>query len=266
MRRFYAEEVMAVAGIDDARLLEAFATVRREDFLGPGPWRIVRFGDGAAREYRVTPDDDPKHILHNVVVAIDPARQLNNGQPSSLAMWIHSLRIAPGDSVLHIGCGVGYYTAIIAQLAARVVGIEYDGELAARAKKNVPGAEIHQGDGSDTHGVYDAIFVNAGATHPRAEWLAALKPGGRLVVPITLAIPGQPFAAGLMLEICGEEARFTTPVQIYDCAGARDAKLEPLLKPVLFGGKWREVRRLRRDAHDAGDACVLHAAGFCLAK
>jgi protein-L-isoaspartate(D-aspartate) O-methyltransferase len=286
-RRFYAEEVLAVAGIDSPRLLEAFVRVPREHFLGPGPWDIVRFGEGGKSEYRRTPDADPAHLLHNVVVAIDPARQLNNGQPSALASWIHSLAIEPGDAVLHVGCGVGYYTAVMAELARETTGIEIDPGLADRARANVSAkARVFQGDGAETHGSYDAIFVNAGATHPRAEWLEALRPGGRLVVPITIPIPGAALGAGLsagmMLEIGGEgfagdgrsanarsiakTARFTTPVQIYDCAGARDPSLEPVLRQVLFAGKWREVRKLRRDAHDPSPDCIVHMASSCLSK
>jgi protein-L-isoaspartate(D-aspartate) O-methyltransferase len=268
-RRFYAEEVLAVAGVDSPRLLEAFARVRREDFLGPGPWDIVRFGEGAKKEYRRTPDADPAHLLHNVVVAIDPQRQLNNGQPSALASWVDSLAIGPKDAVLHVGCGVGYYTAVIAELAAETTGIEIDPGLAERARTNLAGkARVFQGDGGETHGTYDAIFVNAGATHPRAEWLDSLRPGGRLVLPITIPIPGSALGAGLsagiMLEICGEAARFTTPVQIYDCAGARDPSLEPVLRAVLFAGKWREVRRLRRDQHEPAPGCIVHTAHACL--
>jgi protein-L-isoaspartate(D-aspartate) O-methyltransferase len=71
------------------------------------PWDVVVFGDGGARAYRRTPDADPAHLCHNVVVAIDPARNLNNGQPSALATWIAALggaaaafsQRAPGASV-----------------------------------------------------------------------------------------------------------------------------------------------------------------------
>ena len=45
VRRAYAKQVMAAAGVEDARVEAAFAAVRREDFLGPGPWQIGRWGD-----------------------------------------------------------------------------------------------------------------------------------------------------------------------------------------------------------------------------
>ena len=41
VRRAYAKEIVATAGIPDARVQTAFAEVRREDFLGPGPWLVI---------------------------------------------------------------------------------------------------------------------------------------------------------------------------------------------------------------------------------
>jgi len=271
-RRFYAEEVAAVAGVDSERLIEAFARVPREDFLGPGPWEIVLLGEGNPA-YRWTPDADPRRVNHNVVVAIDSSRNLNNGHPSSLAAWIDRLQIGPDDSVLHVGAGTGYYTAILAGLAAKVVGIEVDPQLASRARSNLvrwPNVSLHEGDGSVTHGTFDAIFVNAGATHPRPERLDALRPGGRLLLPITVTVPQAPLKVantnpGMMLLVRDGEARFTGPVHIYDCAGARDASLEPALRKALFAGGWKQVRRLRRDPHQPGPGCVVHGAEFCLA-
>lgn len=55
----------------------------------------MRFGIGGEPEYWTTADADPRHLQHNMVVAIDPARALDNGQPSLLALWIHSLRLQP---------------------------------------------------------------------------------------------------------------------------------------------------------------------------
>src|SRR5205085_9128300 len=125
VRRFFAEEVRAVADVQNGALAEAFARVRREDYLGAGPWQIAtpdswqaitQSGSASAGGgYRTTPDADPRHLYHNVVVAIDAARRLNNGQPGSLAMWLDALELRRGERVVHVGCGVGYYTAIMAE-------------------------------------------------------------------------------------------------------------------------------------------------------
>ncbi len=90
--------------------------------------------------------------------------------------------------------GVGYYTAIMAELvgpSGRVTGIEFDPELAARAKANFagrPNVEILAGDGATVpFDPADVIYVNAGATRPAPAWLDRLKEGGRLVLPLTTA-------------------------------------------------------------------------------
>ena len=60
--------------------------------------------------YRVTTDADPRRLYHNVLVAIDPARKLNNGQPTAVITWLDALDPRPGDRVVHVGAGVGYYS------------------------------------------------------------------------------------------------------------------------------------------------------------
>lgn len=261
-RRFFAEEVAAVAGIESERIVAAFAAVRREDFLGTGPWDVVVFGDGGTPSYRKTRDADPAGILHNVVVAIDPARNLNNGQPSALANWMNLLEVTPGDSVLHVGAGVGYYSAILAELTGpdgRVTAIEIDPVLAARAQSNLvpwPHARVFAGDGRDTHGTHDAILINAGATLPRREWLDALKPGGRLVVPLTVAVPGGLHGAGLMLRVQDGSARFTLPVQILRLRG----------RPRFAAGARPEDRAVRgtlEGREETAARCACAGIGVC---
>ena len=75
IRRAYAKQVAAAAGAGDPRIEAAFAAVAREDFLGPGPWQIVRWGDG----YRASPDADPVYLYTDDVIGIVPERNLNNG-------------------------------------------------------------------------------------------------------------------------------------------------------------------------------------------
>src|SRR5205823_2218183 len=96
-RRFFAEEIEACVGLKTPALVEAFATIPRERFLPPGPWvtRSDFLPDMAARPQR-TPDADPRRVYHNVVLAIDPSRQLFNGQPGTLGAWIDALGPRPG--------------------------------------------------------------------------------------------------------------------------------------------------------------------------
>jgi protein-L-isoaspartate(D-aspartate) O-methyltransferase len=92
------------------------------------------------RESSYVTVDDPRDLYHNVVVALDRAKDINNGQPSALATWIDTLALQPGDRAFHLGCGVGYYTAIIAEVvgpSGSVVALELQSDLAARAKENL---------------------------------------------------------------------------------------------------------------------------------
>ena len=107
IRRFYAEEIAMLGGVESPAILEAFATVPRERFLGPGPWNLCLSDTGQSFKYRQTPDDHPRHVYHNVPIAIDEARILNNGQPSLLATWMQWLDLTPGARIVHIGSGTG---------------------------------------------------------------------------------------------------------------------------------------------------------------
>jgi len=74
MRRFYAS--LVAHGAPDPRILDAFATIRRGDFMGPGPWKI-RVDDG----YLDTDTDDPIVLHQDVLVALSADRGIHNGQP-----------------------------------------------------------------------------------------------------------------------------------------------------------------------------------------
>ena len=275
-RREFAEKIRAMAGVGSALLVEALAAVRREDFMGAGPWQIIRLAE-LGRGYEWTPDDDPRHLYDNVLVALDAGRGLNNGEPAALLRWLDVLALAPGERMLHIGCGVGYYTAIAAAAVpgGSVVGIELDPRLAELARRNLartPNATVMPGDGSAlaTAGPFDAIFVNAGATEPLRGWLDALAPGGRLLVPLTASLPRAGFGLGHMLLVTKEAdafaARFVSPVGVFDCAGARTPEGERLLRAAYERGDPGRVRSLRGAAHEPTPQCWLHAERFCLSE
>ena len=114
-RRWFAEELRFVALVNSAEVVEAFATVPRERFLGPGPLRILSLWN--MRDYWTPPVASPTAAYHDVIIAYDEKRYLNNGQPSLWAFVFDKLNVVPGDRVLHLGCGMGYYTAVLAELA-----------------------------------------------------------------------------------------------------------------------------------------------------
>jgi protein-L-isoaspartate(D-aspartate) O-methyltransferase len=217
-------------------------------------------------------------VYHNYSIAIDASRQLFNGTPALIARLIDVLALQPGSRVLHIGAGLGYYSALIAQIvtaSGRLVAIEVDGELAAEARRNLaayPWVDVRHGDGSETFGTaYDAILVNAGVTHPQQAWLDAMAPGGRLLFPITATMPQMgPIGKGVIVLITkgadtgSFEARAVTFVAIYSAIGLRDAAGDGLVAAALQRAPFPRLKRLRLDPHAAGAGCWLHAATFCL--
>ena len=198
-RRFYAEEIEAVAKLRSPLLVTALAEVPREDFLGTGPWTVLAdadFSGLSAPRTRETPDTDPARVYHNIAIALDPSRQLFNGQPGTLASWIDTLALSSGSRVLHVGAGTGYYTAVMAHCvgeSGRVLAYEADAQLAARARAAltpIPWVTVVSEARVDRFDeAFDAILVNAGVTHPLDAWLDALAPGGRMILPMTATMP-----------------------------------------------------------------------------
>jgi len=281
-RAAYAETLCCNASVQSAALARAFATVPREHFLGPGPWTVLRPGPAGLRR-EVTSSAEPYHVYQDVPVVIDGARLLNNGQPSVMASWLDALDLSLGDRAVHVGCGPGYYTAIVAEAvgpSGRVIGVEMDAELAARARAALapwPQARVLQDDGAASDlPVSDAIFVNAGVTHPQARWLDCLAPGGRLVLPCTVEagewrqrFPRTPGVGwGRILKLIRTEneydASFLSECFIFHCIGARDLMVESRLREAFGRGTWHRVRSLRRDPHSATNTCWLHGDAFCL--
>ncbi|MGE0120393.1 MAG: protein-L-isoaspartate O-methyltransferase [Dongiaceae bacterium] len=270
-RRHFAEELRYVAPVrNNEAVVRAFAAVPRERFLGPGPWRIFPSGhDGW-----ITADDDPRHLYHNVLVVIDAARELNNGEPSLWAFLYDQVEIAAGERILHVGAGTGYYSAILAEmvgLAGRVVAVEHDGGLAARARANLaawPQAEAVHGDGAAVDpGLVDLIIVNAGVTHPAPVWLESLAPGGRLLLPLTADDWW-----GAFLKVVrrpeGYAAAFVSRTGIFHCASFRDPASATRLRQAFARSRGRlpGIRSLRRDPEARDRSCWYHGPGFWLSK
>jgi protein-L-isoaspartate(D-aspartate) O-methyltransferase len=277
-RRFLAEEIHVAASIRSPRIIEALGTVPRERFLPPGPWQIRGIGDVGGGP-RVTEDADPRHVYHDVAIAIDPARNLYNGQPSLIARWLDDLAVDQGHRVIHIGCGTGYFTAIIAHIvgpSGRIDAIDVDAELVEHARTNLSDhswVHVRHGNGAtDLPGDADVIIVHAGATHVLDAWLDALADGGRLLLPLTAEIPGMPagIGKGLMLRVtrCGSEwtARVQTmmPVAIYSLKDLRDDELGAALGRAMMTGTLPKTTRIRRDDHEPSPSCIVHGTTTCL--
>jgi protein-L-isoaspartate(D-aspartate) O-methyltransferase len=151
------------------RVAEAIAKVRREAFVAPG-------SEAAAYENRPLP------IGHGQTIS----------QPFVVALMTELLELQSDESVLEIGTGSGYQTAVLAVLAGKVCSIEVIPELAARAARALAAegftnVELRTGDGGlgwPERAPFDAIIVTAAAPDAPAALLDQLGPGGRMVVPV----------------------------------------------------------------------------------
>jgi protein-L-isoaspartate(D-aspartate) O-methyltransferase len=248
LRRFYARLVTSGSDATDPRLAEAFATVEREAFLGPGPWQIAAEGG-----YMDSGTDDPAILYQDINIGLAPKLGINNGQPSLHARCLGACGPKAGEVVIHVGAGTGYYTAILARLvesSGHVHAFEINPDLAGRSERNLSGygnVTVHAASAVETRlPPASVIYVCAGATDIPDIWLDALTIGGRLILPLTtsdgpgfmLLVTRQPAAA--------YEARHISPAYFIGCIGARDETESHALRAALRAHSPKAIRSLRR--------------------
>jgi|SRR6476659_4042747 len=157
-------------GIGDERVLAAMAEVPREQFVSER-YRSRAYADSA--------------------LPIGEGQTIS--QPWIVAAICQALELRGGERVLDVGSGSGYSTAVLARLAAEVIGIERHESLAVEARRalgqvGVENVELLVGDGSrgvPARAPFEAIAVHATAPAPPRTLLGQLTDGGRLVVPIS---------------------------------------------------------------------------------
>jgi protein-L-isoaspartate(D-aspartate) O-methyltransferase len=168
-RAFMVESQLRVRGISDPRVLEAMLRVPRDEFV-PESLRAEAY------------EDHPLPIGDNQTIS----------QPYVVAVMLQYLQLAPTDTVLEIGAGSGYVTALLAELAAQVFSIERHPALASNArailaKLGYANVELITADGTlglPAHAPFDAILVSAAALEVPPALLAQLRNGGRMVIPV----------------------------------------------------------------------------------
>jgi protein-L-isoaspartate(D-aspartate) O-methyltransferase len=156
-------------GISDPRVLDAMLRVPRHEFV-PDSLR------GQAYEDHPLPIGDDQTI----------------SQPYVVAVMLEALQLTPTDTVLEIGTGSGYVTALLAELAAKVFSIERHPTLAENARTvlsnlNYTNIQVVTGDGTlglPAHAPFDAILVSAASLTIPPALLSQLREGARMIIPV----------------------------------------------------------------------------------
>ena len=155
----------------DQGVLDLLFLVRREDFVPP-EYRLLAFAD----------------------LEIPLGDHQKMWAPKMEARVLQELAIEHGESVLEIGTGSGYLTALLARLGARVTSVEINPRLAAEARAKlaragVSSVELAIGDGARGWGsaTYDAIVLTGSTPILPDAFIEQLAPGGRI-----FAVVGEP--------------------------------------------------------------------------
>jgi protein-L-isoaspartate(D-aspartate) O-methyltransferase len=115
-------------------------------------------------------------------------------QPFMVAMMTDLLELKPDDVVLEIGTGLGYQSAVLAELAGRVYSVEIIDELAKRAaqrlkRRGYTNVEVRVANGYlgwPEHAPFDKVIVTAAPDLIPTPLINQLKAGGRVVIPVGL--------------------------------------------------------------------------------
>jgi protein-L-isoaspartate(D-aspartate) O-methyltransferase len=181
--------------VTDPALLDVMRSLPRERFVPPALENFAYIDEGV----ELFPASEAT-----------PARFLL--APMVQARLIQLAEIEAQDKVLDVGCATGYSTAVLAQIAATVVGLEPEPKLAKAAKANLAGLEVINaeivsgalGDGWAAQAPYDVIVLEGSVPEVPESLLAQLKDGGRLVAVVTRAPNMRQGKAYLFTRVDGE--------------------------------------------------------------
>jgi len=149
----------------DSRILELMAEVPREDFV-PARYRQLAFAD------MPIPLGDDQVMM----------------PPKVAARILQALEIQPDETVLEVGTGTGYFTALLARLAKQVYSVDIDPRMTRQAAENLAAHDIHNvtletGDaarGWPQHAPYDVIVITGSLPILPESFQQSLAIGGRL--------------------------------------------------------------------------------------
>ena len=175
-RRAMVESQIRPNEVTDPSLLGALRSVPRERFV-PAALKSFAYMDEGIEVFPANEGAPARFLL----------------APMVQAKLIQLAEIEPQDKVLDVGCTTGYSTAVLADIAASVVGLEPEPELAKAARANLgalklANAEIVSGDlrnGWAEQAPFDVIVLEGSVPEVPASLLSQLKEGGRLVAVVT---------------------------------------------------------------------------------
>lgn len=169
-RRRMVDNQLRTNDVTDHRILDAMDSVPRERFV-PGSRKAIAYID---EDLPVGADGSGRFLM----------------KPHIFAKLIQLAEIQPEEVALVIGAGSGYSTAILSKLAASVVAVEENSDLASAATEllldlGIENASVLEGalrDGCVSEGPYDVIVVDGAVDELPESLPKQLKDGGRLVV------------------------------------------------------------------------------------
>ncbi len=164
--------------------------VRAAQRHGTLPPRILHSMRAIDRRLFVPSGTPPAEIYDDRPVGIGSGQ--TTSQPSLVAAMIAAVDPRPDDTVLEIGTGFGYQTALLAQLCAHVVTIDRIASLSKQAARNLEAAGVENTtllvgnawDGVENHEPFGAIVVSAAADEIPQKLIPQLAEEGRMVIPI----------------------------------------------------------------------------------
>jgi protein-L-isoaspartate(D-aspartate) O-methyltransferase len=153
--------------VTESRVVDAFLAVPREAFV-PADKQVLAYLDA---DIALGQGKPARHLI----------------QPMILAKLVQAAKVLPTDSVLDVGATIGYSSAVLAELAAKVVALECDVDLAAQARSalasyaNVAVVTGALEKGAVESGPYDVIILQGSVEEIPEQLFASLQEGGRLV-------------------------------------------------------------------------------------
>ncbi len=168
-RRDMVQSQLRARGIRDERVLAVMSHVPRHEFI---------------------PEEFRDQVYEDHPIPIGEGQTIS--QPYIVAIMLQALALIPSDTVLEIGTGSGYQTALLAELTRQVYSVERHASLARTAEATLrrlgySNVQVLLGDGSNglpDRAPFDAIVVSAAAPQIPPPLFEQLRDGGRMVIPV----------------------------------------------------------------------------------